>query len=34
MEEIFETIETSDIDMNTSSSIIETIFNRNFGNIL
>ena len=31
-EEIFETIETADIDMNISHSIIEPIINRNFGN--
>ena len=32
MEVIFETLETADIDMNTSHSIIEPIFKRNFGN--
>ena len=34
MEIIFETIETADIYMNTFHSIIETIFNRKFGNKL
>ena len=33
MEEIFETLETADIDMNTPHSIIEPIVNRNFGYI-
>ena len=32
MEEIFETLETADIDMNPSHSIIEPIVNRNVGN--
>ena len=31
-EEIFETLETADIDMNPSHSMIEPIINRNFGN--
>ena len=36
MEKVFETIETSDFDMKTTSSSnrIEPIFNRNFGNAL
>ena len=32
MEELFLTLETSDIDMNIYRSTIETIVNRNFGN--
>ena len=32
IEEIFETLETADIYTTPSHSIIETIFNRNFGN--
>ena len=34
MEVIFETLKTADIEMNLYHSIIEPIFNRNFGNIL
>ena len=34
MEETFETLETADIDMHPSKSIIEPIVNSNFGNIL
>ena len=33
IEEIFESLETSDIDITPSHSIIEPIVNRNFGNI-
>ena len=32
IEEVFETLETSDIDMTSSPSMIEPIVNRNFGN--
>ena len=32
MELIFETLETADVDMNPSHSMIESIVNRNFGN--
>ena len=32
MEMIFETLKTADIDTNPPHSIIEPIFNRNFGN--
>ena len=32
IEELFETLETADLDMSTDHSIIETIVNRNFGN--
>ena len=32
LEQVFETLETSDIDMLKKHSIIEPIFNRNFGN--
>ena len=31
-EEIFGTIETADIDMNPSHSMVESVVNRNFGN--
>ena len=34
IEEIFETLETADIDITSSHSIIETIVNRNFANTL
>ena len=32
IEEVFENLETLDVDMSTSHSNIEPIFNRNFGN--
>ena len=33
IEEVFETLETEDVDMSTSHSMIDPIFNRNVGNI-
>ena len=32
IEEVFETLETADVDMSTSHSIIEPIVNQDFGN--
>ena len=32
IEEVFDTLETADVDMSESHSMIDPIFNRNFGN--